>query len=240
VVLSSLGRCEEASRIRSRFGDIGASDDETGLLILVPLLEASVRCDDKVTAAALCDRLAPLANRLQVGNMVSIGRLLGEAAVLVGRPDDALGYYRQALEVCQTVRFRPEIALIRLDLAELLLDRYSQHRSEAVGHLNFAIAELQAMHMRPALERAQGLIGRLEPAVSGAAANLTAREREVAMLLAAGMSNREIAAALVITESTTEVHVRHILAKLGFKSRVQVAAWANRQGSLSHRVIPPA
>ncbi|HEY1296434.1 MAG TPA: LuxR C-terminal-related transcriptional regulator, partial [Chloroflexota bacterium] len=55
---------------------------------------------------------------------------------------------------------------------------------------------------------------------------LTEREREVATLLAKGMSNREIAATLVISESTAEVHVKHILSKLGLRSRSQVAAWA--------------
>jgi DNA-binding NarL/FixJ family response regulator len=45
-------------------------------------------------------------------------------------------------------------------------------------------------------------------------------------LVAAGRSNREIADALVIAEGTVEVHVKHILSKLGFRSRAQVAAWA--------------
>jgi non-specific serine/threonine protein kinase len=48
--------------------------------------------------------------------------------------------------------------------------------------------------------------------------------------VAAGRSNREIADALVITEGTVEVHVKHILSKLGFRSRTQVARWfADRQ-----------
>jgi DNA-binding NarL/FixJ family response regulator len=53
---------------------------------------------------------------------------------------------------------------------------------------------------------------------------VTEREREVATLLAQGMSNWEIAARLVISESTAEVHVKHILNKLGLRSRSQVAA----------------
>jgi DNA-binding NarL/FixJ family response regulator len=46
-----------------------------------------------------------------------------------------------------------------------------------------------------------------------------------------GRSNREIAARLVITEGTVEVHVKHILGKLGVKSRAQVAGWFARQGT---------
>jgi non-specific serine/threonine protein kinase len=59
---------------------------------------------------------------------------------------------------------------------------------------------------------------------------LTERERDVAELLAQGKSNREIADMLVISESTAEVHVKHILSKLDLKSRAQVAAWAARRG----------
>jgi DNA-binding NarL/FixJ family response regulator len=54
---------------------------------------------------------------------------------------------------------------------------------------------------------------------------LTGREREVARSLAAGRTNREIADTLVITEGTVEVHVKHILSRLGLRSRAQVAAW---------------
>jgi hypothetical protein len=59
-----------------------------------------------------------------------------------------------ALEVCTKVRFRPEIALIRLGLAELLLEHYPNERDTALDHLDFAIAEFQAMKMQPSLERA--------------------------------------------------------------------------------------
>jgi non-specific serine/threonine protein kinase len=48
----------------------------------------------------------------------------------------------------------------------------------------------------------------------------------VARLIAAGRSNREVADTLMITEGTVEVHVKHILSKLGFRSRAQVAGWA--------------
>ena len=59
-----------------------------------------------------------------------------------------------------------------------------------------------------------------------AEAPLTRRELQVARLIAAGRSNGEIAAGLVIAQRTAENHVEHILTKLGFTSRAQVAAWA--------------
>ena len=55
---------------------------------------------------------------------------------------------------------------------------------------------------------------------------LSRREREVAPLIAEGYTNREIGERLVISEWTVDTHVRHILGKLGLRSRSQIAAWA--------------
>ncbi|GCD88028.1 LuxR C-terminal-related transcriptional regulator [Nocardioides sp. LS1] len=54
---------------------------------------------------------------------------------------------------------------------------------------------------------------------------LTRRQREIAALVAEGLSNREIAARLVISQRTAEAHVENILTKLGFTSRAQIASW---------------
>ena len=56
---------------------------------------------------------------------------------------------------------------------------------------------------------------------------LTAREREVAALVADGLTNRDIAARLVVSKRTVDAHLEHILGKLGYGSRVQVAALAS-------------
>ncbi|MFC6935615.1 LuxR C-terminal-related transcriptional regulator [Actinomadura yumaensis] len=58
---------------------------------------------------------------------------------------------------------------------------------------------------------------------------LTGREREVAALVAEGLSNREIAERLVIAKRTVDSHIEHILAKLGFNSRTQIATWTERR-----------
>ena len=60
---------------------------------------------------------------------------------------------------------------------------------------------------------------------------LTKRELEVAELIERGLSNREIAERRVISKRTADGHVERILAKLGFSSRAQVAAWMARRAS---------
>jgi len=62
---------------------------------------------------------------------------------------------------------------------------------------------------------------------------LTARERQVAELIAYGHTNREIAERLVIALRTADNHVQHIFDKLGLSSRAQLAAWVALQGMLS-------
>ncbi|MFF0813678.1 protein kinase [Rhodococcus sp. NPDC003318] len=85
--------------------------------------------------------------------------------------------------------------------------------------LNFAGAVTYALRESP-------------PAASTPAdsrSNLTKRERQVADLVARGLTNRAIAAQLVIAQRTAEGHVEHILTKLGFTSRAQIAAWVVEQ-----------
>jgi DNA-binding CsgD family transcriptional regulator len=77
------------------------------------------------------------------------------------------------------------------------------------------------------------------PAVAPAAAGgLAPREREVAALVARGLTNRQIAAALGISPRTAENHVKHILAKLGARSRARIAAWAAAQGRPAAEPLP--
>jgi DNA-binding NarL/FixJ family response regulator len=64
---------------------------------------------------------------------------------------------------------------------------------------------------------------------AGDGSPLTAREREVAVLIARGLTNRQIASHLVISERTADTHVQNILGKLGLVSRAQAAAWVIEQ-----------
>lgn len=64
-----------------------------------------------------------------------------------------------------------------------------------------------------------------QPAVMASIATLTKRERQVAEVVAQGLTNSAIASRLVISPRTAQGHVEHILTKLGFTSRAQIAAW---------------
>jgi DNA-binding NarL/FixJ family response regulator len=63
-------------------------------------------------------------------------------------------------------------------------------------------------------------------AAKQASGGLTPRERAVALLIAQGHSNRDIATSLVLSERTVEKHVENVMNKLAFNTRAQVAVWA--------------
>jgi predicted ATPase/DNA-binding CsgD family transcriptional regulator len=95
-----------------------------------------------------------------------------------------------------------------------------------------AFAEGQAFTLEQALAEAQQSSSL---AASIDATPLTPREREIAALIAEGLTNRQIGETLIITEGTARLHVKHVLHKLGFATRAQVAGWAVAQGL----VAPP-
>jgi tetratricopeptide (TPR) repeat protein len=132
--------------------------DDLAVNVLVCLLETAVLVEDRDAAAILVRPLRHCADRSTVGfALTCVARHLGAAEALLERPEEARADYRTALVVAERIRFRPEVALTRLQLAELLLAHYPDERAEAEAHVRFAIPELEAMKMAPALERARRL-----------------------------------------------------------------------------------
>ncbi len=132
------------------------------------------------------------------------GRLLGASQALFERVGAALLTLWQADHERATTAARDQIG------------------ADAFAH---AVAEGRAMQVDQAVSYACSDT----PTTQEPFGSLTRREREVATLIAQGLTNREIAAALVITEGTAANHVQHILNKLGFNTRAQVAAWATER-----------
>jgi non-specific serine/threonine protein kinase len=84
------------------------------------------------------------------------------------------------------------------------------------------------------LDQAVSLAGALSAQAPAATPRgiLSPREKEVAIMLASGLTNKQIAAELVVSPGTVRMHVEHILNKLDLRSRAQVGVWASQQGLL--------
>jgi predicted ATPase/DNA-binding CsgD family transcriptional regulator len=112
--------------------------------------------------------------------------------------------------------------------------RQATRQSPAVRH-SFAARQSPAAGRSPRARQPSAANGRRggddpdDTVYAGCWALLTAREREVAGLVALGMTSKDIAARLVVSKRTVDSHLEHILGKLGYNSRVQVAALASHE-----------
>jgi len=167
--------------------------------------------------------------------------LRGEALVRLHRLDEAEGEL-QAAQITATQQ-GARTWLWRIHLALGKLYQAQVRRVEALAEFRAAhaiiidlAASVQDQTLRNNfLENTQALFpGQpsilLRQAEKEEFGGLTAREREVAGLIARGETNREIAEKLVVSERTVESHVTNILAKLGFPSRARIAIWAAEKG----------
>lgn len=111
-------------------------------------------------------------------------------------------------------------------------ERSAKRTADALGPRSYREALARGYRMRPDEVRALvlGTKATEQDGVSGGTSGaLSKRQHEVAALIAAGRSNREIADTLVLSTRTVEGHVESILAKLGMTSRTQIASWMNQR-----------
>jgi len=142
----------------------------------------------------------------------------------------ARGDHRRALRLGAAAnRMSGEFSL-RLDPWVLgQLERSERQSRTSLGSRRSDAASNEGWNMT--LERAiDYALTALEPEADVAAGPLSHREREVVRLIAAGMTNRQIADQLFIAERTAEGHVERIRNKLGVRSRTEVATWAVESG----------
>lgn len=164
-----------------------------------------------------------------VGAAASFGPMalyLGVAAGFLGQHDAAIDHLQAAFDgatASGALGFRVESAV---QLASALLGRSGPGDLGRAGALLAqAREEADSLGMAPWADRSRRLLRGIGGASGSPGPALSHREAEVAGLVAQGMSNRQIAEALVLSERTAENHVAHIMTKLGFSSRAQIAAW---------------
>jgi DNA-binding NarL/FixJ family response regulator len=125
-----------------------------------------------------------------------------------------------------------EAARARIELATSLIAL--RRPDVAEREASAAVARLLELGADAEAARARSLLEALTPATGGRSSlpNVTPREREVLRLLVEGLTNRQIAERLVVSEHTVHRHVTNILRKLDLPSRTAAAAYAVRSGLL--------
>jgi DNA-binding CsgD family transcriptional regulator len=189
---------------------------------------------DAATVAASYRGLLPYA-RLYLastyGYRGAYARMLGSLAAAIGDHASAIDHLQAAEELERRIGAPADLALAQLAHAGVRRARDARgDRERAAALAGQAARTARRLGMAPALNAATSLLRDLGGVDGDIVASLTAREREVALLLADGLANRAIADRLSVSERTVETHVRNLLSKLGLENRTQVAAWTLRAG----------
>jgi DNA-binding CsgD family transcriptional regulator len=154
----------------------------------------------------------------------SVRTYLGIAAAAAGRLDDAVRELRLGIAADDRAGTPPFAALARLELAKVLARRRRPGDVQEASALAASVADTAGrLSMAPLCRGAAGLAASLRGDAPGP---LTSREREVAGYVAQGLTNKQLAALMHISERTAESHVQHILGKLGLANRTHIATWA--------------
>jgi DNA-binding NarL/FixJ family response regulator len=173
--------------------------------------EAQRACEELETIAAACD--SEMLRAL-------LAQARGAVELAAGDAISALASLRQAAQAWQELEAPYEAARARVLVGQAC--RALGDEEAFALELESARSTFEQLGAAPDLAAADSLTGRQSTATHG----LTARELEVLRLIASGKSNREIAAALVISEHTVARHVQNIFAKLRVTSRTAAGAFA--------------
>ncbi|MFC5746462.1 ATP-binding protein [Actinomadura rugatobispora] len=215
-ILREIGARPELARALAGLGRVALDQDDPGAAraALTESLRLSRSTGIRLDISRALDAFAELAAR--EGDPAGAVFLGGAAAALreaAGRAPDAGARFERELEPLRRELGEPLVAQLWAEGRAATLD-------EAAGRALREPDPAGTAAAAPAAPAAPVTPPVTPPSV------LTAREREIAQLVARGLSNRAIAAELVISPATVARHVTNILAKLGFGSRAQVAAWA--------------
>ena len=196
------------------------------------LAETCIGLSDTDQAAVLYDELQTFAgHNLMAGMTICFGpadRLRGGLAMLLQRPRDADEHFRAALALAERSSSPLWTAEVQDDWATALATRDASH-SEELRRNALTTARVMGIGRITGRHGAGGhdAAERRAPSLPD---NLSPREAEVLRLVATGLSNREIGAALFISQNTVANHVRAILQKAACANRAEASAYAVRNG----------
>jgi DNA-binding CsgD family transcriptional regulator len=190
----------------------------------------------------MLDRLEAEAARSGPGKALRLQRTRGRALVAAGNVDAGI----EMMEAARTgARVQGNVVYewqISADLAHAHLVRGDRDQSRTAANEAIDLIDELASRVddddlrRNFLEKAMELLpGTMRRRIASSPSGLlSAREQEVAGLVSQGLTSREIADRLVLSSRTVESHVGNAMAKLGFTTRSQLAAWAAEHRATHH------
>ncbi len=173
---------------------------------------------DQATTAYCLERFADLS---------SAGERFDRAARLFGAADALRQASSSSRSPADALNLETAIAGVRAELDESAWTRaWNEGRTMSLQQaVEYALSPPEPALPSPAPR----------PTADAQVASLTPREREIVGLIAQGLTNRQIAHRLVLSQRTVDTHGFNIMRKLGLRGRAQVAAWATQQGLLAER-----
>jgi DNA-binding CsgD family transcriptional regulator len=219
---------EELDRVQAE--GLEALREGLWLASLTYLADAAGAVAHEGVAALVYPLLAPLAEtNVMIGHGVAcygaVDRYLGMLAATLGDSDSAARHFETAMRLNRRMGARTWLAHTAYEYGRMLLAQGETDRAEQL--LAEATLLAEALGMPTLLARVRALAPTsIAPLPNG----LSARELDVLRLVARGRSNREIGAALFISEHTAANHVRSILRKTTCANRTEATAYAYRRG----------
>ncbi len=240
---SRLGRRPEPGiallRLAQGQGDVAAAtitratDEATGIFararLLEPLVDVMLATGSTPAARLAADELLQIASDVGAPLLSAIAdRAHGAVLLAEGDSRRALAALRPSWSAWHTLDAPYEAARARVLIGLAL--RALDDTDAAAMELEASAAVFRELGADPDLARVNALLD--QPAVAPAGA-LTARELEVLRLVAAGKTNRQVAADLVISDRTVARHLSNIFDKLGLASRAAATAYAYEHGLIT-------
>jgi DNA-binding NarL/FixJ family response regulator len=199
----------------------GASDDATKSRLLGAAVEIMIAAGDVPAARQAAEELRAIAARVGGPWLQAMSETAhGAALVAEDQPQAALRSLRRAWSAWQQLAAPYEAARVRVLTAQAC--QQTDDPDSAEMELDAAILVFEQLGAEPDIAAARAL-SRAGPPASG---TLTTRELEVLRLVAAGQTNRAIAADLILSEKTVARHLSNIFSKLGVSSRAAATAYA--------------